>query len=353
MKNYRGLDAPKGPWYYRVWGAVFALLVCVTIFFIWKASTKIDYVWHWERVPAYFWTNTTQEVRSDFTGNISEIRKEGNSNIIVLKNDNNEVKDSVAVPADATLHYSSGDSIYQGDVLASFPISKPGVLLQALWLTLWLSVLAILIGMVLGLLTGLARVSENPALRWGAITYIELVRGSPLLVQMYLLYFVAGPFINYALAWVTITYSELVLGSAVGVEAPVLNELWFGVLALAVFAGAYVAEIVRAGIQSVSRGQMEAARSLGMSYGKAMHKIILPQAFRRILPPLAGQFISLIKDSSLLGVITVRELTKATRDIVSSTAQPFEFWLTCAFLYLILTFTLSLFVQYLERKAVR
>ena len=121
----------------------------------------------------------------------------------------------------------------------------------------------------------------------------------------------------------------------------------------AIFTGAYVAEIVRAGIQSVHRGQMEAARSLGLNYSQAMRRIILPQAFRRILPPLAGQFISLVKDSSLLGVIAVRELTKATREVVSSSLQPFELWILCAVLYLVLTFTLSLLIQQLERRALR
>jgi polar amino acid transport system permease protein len=123
-------------------------------------------------------------------------------------------------------------------------------------------------------------------------------------------------------------------------------------VALAIFTGAYVAEIVRAGIQSVHRGQMEAARSLGLTYAQAMRRVILPQAMRRILPPLAGQFISLIKDSSLLGVISIRELTKASREVVSSSLQPFEIWIVCAVLYLVLTFTLSLFVQHLERKAI-
>ena len=131
-----------------------------------------------------------------------------------------------------------------------------------------------------------------------------------------------------------------------------ISPLWFGVLALAIFTGAYTAEIVRAGIQSVHRGQMEAARSLGLTYAQAMRKVILPQAFRRILPPLAGQFISLVKDSSLLGVISIRELTKASREVVTSSLQPFEIWIVCAILYLVLTFTLSMFVQYLERKAI-
>jgi len=155
------------------------------------------------------------------------------------------------------------------------------------------------------------------------------------LVQIFIWYFVLGTMVNTLL-------------TKNGFQQ--IPALWFGVAALAVFAGAYVAEIVRAGIQSIHRGQMEAARSLGMTYAQAMQHIILPQAFRRILPPLAGQFISLIKDSSLLGIIAVRELTKATREVVTTSLQPFELWFMCALLYLGLTFSLSMFVQYLERR---
>ncbi|MDP3429077.1 MAG: amino acid ABC transporter permease, partial [Desulfomicrobium sp.] len=212
-----------------------------------------------------------------------------------------------------------------------------GILIEGLLLTLEVSALAIIFGILLGLFTGLARISDNPALRWGAIVYIELIRGSPLLVQIFLWYFVVGTVINSMLA-------QYGIGQ--------ISPLWFGVMALAIFTGAYTAEIVRAGIQSVHRGQMEAARSLGMTYPQAMRKVILPQALRRILPPLAGQFISLVKDSSLLGVISIRELTKASREVVSSSLQPFEIWIVCAILYLFLTFTLSMFVQYLERKAI-
>jgi len=129
-----------------------------------------------------------------------------------------------------------------------------------------------------------------------------------------------------------------------------IPALWYGIASLAFFTGAYVTEIVRAGIQSIHRGQVEASRSLGMTYAQSMYHVVLPQAMRRILPPLAGQFISLIKDSSLLGLIAIRELTKATREGITTSLQPYEFWFTCAILYLILTFTLSMFVQYLERR---
>lgn len=199
-----------------------------------------------------------------------------------------------------------------------------------------MSFIAIVFGIVLGLFTGLARISSNPAFKWLAITYIELVRGSPLLVQIFIWYFVLGTLVNTMLARYGISQ---------------IPPLWFGVASLATFTGAYVAEIVRSGIQSIHRGQTEASRSLGMTYSQSMYHVILPQALRRILPPLAGQFISLIKDSSLLGIIAIRELTKATREVVTTSLQPFELWFVCALLYLVLTFSLSMLLQYLEQRS--
>jgi len=198
-----------------------------------------------------------------------------------------------------------------------------------------LSVIATIFGIIIGTIGGLSRVSSNPAFRWVTIAYVELIRGSPLMVQILIWYFVLGTLINDLLA----TYG---LGR--------LSAFWYGVASLSCFAGAYVTEIVRAGIQSIHRMQAEAARSLGMSYAQSMLHIILPQAMRRILPPLAGQFISLIKDSSLLGIIAIRELTKAAREAVTASLQPFEIYLAAAVLYLVLTFTLSMYVQRLEKK---
>jgi polar amino acid transport system permease protein len=129
-----------------------------------------------------------------------------------------------------------------------------------------------------------------------------------------------------------------------------IPAFWYGVASLACFAGAYVTEIVRAGIQSIHRGQIEAAHSLGMTYMQSMRYIILPQALRRILPPLAGQFISLIKDSSLLGVMAISELLKSTREAVAASLMPFELYFLCAILYLFITFSLSMSIQYLEKR---
>jgi polar amino acid transport system permease protein len=296
------------------------------------ATLKVDYVWRWYRVPQYFYYKDSIEIRSEIGGEVASLITKGDQ--VEVKVHGADVEEVYPVPADA-VRVTAGDYVYPGDLLGAYQKWKVGILVQGLWLTLKVSIIAVLLGILIGLFTGLARISNNPALKWSAITYIELVRGSPLLVQIFIWYFVLGTVINNLLP-------------RYGIKQ--LPPIWFGVASLAVFAGAYVAEIVRAGIQSIHRGQMEAARSLGLTYPQSMRYIILPQAFRRILPPLAGQFISLIKDSSLLGIIAIRELTKATREIVTSSLQPFELWFVCAILYLGLTFALSMFVQYLERR---
>ncbi|WP_462323845.1 amino acid ABC transporter permease [Desulfoplanes sp.] len=334
MTAFSGLDRPHGRAYRYGWTGVFLVLLVAGCWLLYLASESVDYTWRWYRVPQYFYFTETIDVRSGIEGEVSSITQKGNDLTIDVQG--TDGFQAYSLPGGESLMYE-GDFVAIGDVLGTYQKGSPGILLTGLWMTLKVSFLAIILGIVVGLLTGLARISENPALRWSAITYIELIRGSPLLVQIFLWYFVMGTLINTLLAQHGI---------------PQIPSLWFGVLSLALFAGAYIAEIVRAGIQSVHHGQMEAARSLGMDYVQAMRKVILPQAFKRILPPLAGQFISLIKDSSLLGVIAIRELTKATRETVSTSLQPFELWIVCAILYLILTFTLSMFVQYLERKAV-
>jgi polar amino acid transport system permease protein len=334
MATYTGLDRPKTKLYYQFWGAVFFLVLFGSMATLYFATKKVEYTWRWNRVPQYFLYEEKVDIRAEIEGTITTVEPAGEDVRVAIKGKDGE--ESHLFPKTALL-LAQGDYVYAGDTLGSYAHWKPGILVEGLWLTLEVSALAIIFGIILGLFTGLARISDNPALRWGAITYIELIRGSPLLVQIFLWYFVVGTVINNML---TLNgFSQI-------------SPLWFGVMALAIFTGAYTAEIVRAGIQSVHRGQMEAARSLGMNYPQAMRKVILPQAFRRILPPLAGQFISLVKDSSLLGVISIRELTKASREVVTSSLQPFEIWIVCAILYLILTFTLSMFVQYLERKAI-
>ncbi|WP_147821171.1 amino acid ABC transporter permease [Salidesulfovibrio onnuriiensis] len=307
------------------------LVICYGFYF---ATEQVDYIWRWNRVPQYFVYHDTVEIRTELEGEVTAVTTKDGESVVVIHGDGES--EQYKVP-EKGLNVSRGDTVYMGDIIGHYQEWKPGLFLQGLSLTMQLSVMGIVFGILLGLFTGLARISRNPALKWSAITYIELIRGSPLLVQIMIWYFVVGTLLNGLL-----NKSGL----------PEIPSTWFGVASLAIFAGAYVAEIVRAGIQSVHRGQMEAARSLGMTTATAMRKIILPQAFKRILPPLAGQFISLIKDSSLLGIIAIRELTKATREGVTTSLMPYELWLMCGLLYLVITFSLSMFVQYLERRMV-
>ncbi|MEJ5349490.1 MAG: amino acid ABC transporter permease [Desulfosoma sp.] len=317
---------------YAFWVMVFFLMVSGVVGILYYATQKVDYVWRWYRVPQYFYYKEKIEIRSEIQGRVQEIARTADEASIQVLGDGETAQYKVPVQG---VRVDVGDTVYPGDVLGVYHRWKVGILMQGLWLTLKVSLISILLGIVIGLIAGLARISSNPALKWSAVTYVEVIRGSPLLVQIFIWYFVLGTVINTLLAKNGLNQ---------------LPPLWYGVASLAFFCGAYVAEIVRAGIQSIHRGQMEAARSLGMSYPQAMRHVILPQALRRILPPLAGQFISLIKDSSLLGIIAVRELTKATREVVTTSLQPFELWFMCALLYLVLTFGLSMFVQYLERR---
>ena len=215
--------------------------------------------------------------------------------------------------------------MFRDDLLAYQSGLRAGILLIGLWMTLKLSAVALVFSLILGLLAGLGRVADNPAASKLSSNYVELIRGTPLLVQIFIVYFFIGTVLN-------------------------LSAFTAGVAALSVFTGAYVAEIVRGGIQSVPRGQMEAARSLGLSYTRAMRHVILPQALKKSLPSLAGQFINLIKDSSLVSVMALTDLTKAGREIVSSNFKPFEVWFTVALMYLLMTGTLSLLVRRLEKK---
>jgi polar amino acid transport system permease protein len=317
---------------YNLWVGVFCVFILITAGAFYYASQKIEYMWRWNRVPIYFAYKDDIRITSYIDGDVESITTGEKESIITVKGlDSSE---SYKAPA-VSVKVEEGEMISIGDTLAAYQKWKPGLLVIGLWITLQISVIATILGVIIGIIGGLARISSNPALRWTAIVYVEIIRGSPLMVQILIWYFVLGTVIN-----------ELLAASGLGR----LQAFWYGVASLACFAGAYVTEIVRAGIQSIHRGQTEAARSLGMSYGQSMLHIILPQALRRILPPLAGQFISLIKDSSLLGMIAIRELTKAAREAVTVSLQPFEVYFLAAALYLVLTFTLSMLVQRLEKR---
>jgi polar amino acid transport system permease protein len=216
---------------------------------------------------------------------------------------------------------------YKGAKSADDPTVRlrMGILMIGFVLTLKISVFAIFFAIIIGTVVGISRLSSEPVTRWISLAYVEVIRNTPLLVQIYIIYFFVGSLLR-------------------------LSAFTAGTAALAIFAGAYVGEIVRAGIQSIHKGQMEAARSLGMTYAEAMRHIILPQAFKRIIPPLAGQFISLVKDSSLVSVVALADLMFQGQQAVARTYHAFEIYFTVAFLYLVMTFALSMATQYIERR---
>ena len=200
-----------------------------------------------------------------------------------------------------------------------------GVFVEGALLTLQISAIALLLSIPLGVIAGLFRVSKNKYLKTISTIYVEVMRGIPLLVLLIWIYFVLGQFLN-------------------------LGPYWSAVIGLAVFSGSFIAEIVRSGIQAVPKGQMEAARSSGMTYMQAMKLVILPQAIRAVLPPMASQFIILIKDSSLVSTISVVDLTLIGKNLVATTFRSIEVWTFIALIYLIMTFSLSSIIRHFEKK---
>lgn len=194
------------------------------------------------------------------------------------------------------------------------------------WLhTIWISAAALVLSILLGLLAALGRRAPYPALRWVSAGYVELIRGTPLLVQLLILFYVVA--------------------DAVGLQ----NRHVAGILILSVFSGAYIAEMIRAGIESVGQSQLESARAIGLSRFQIYRHVIFPQAIRHVLPPLAGQAASIIKDSSLLSILGISEFTLAAQQVNSATYSTLESYLPLAVGYLILTLPVSLGARRLER----
>ncbi len=200
-------------------------------------------------------------------------------------------------------------------------------LLAGARLTVELATIAVAIGLVIGSFVGIARVGHVRIVRLLAGAYVDFIRGTPLLVQLFLVYF--G------------------LPSLIGRPVPPFVA---AIAAMGINSGAYVAEIVRAGIQAIDRGQTEAARSLGLTAAQTMRYVIFPQAIRRIIPPLGNEFIALLKDSSLVSVIALEELLRKGQVVITRTFRPFEVYTVIAILYLIMTLAISKLVSWSERK---
>lgn len=210
-------------------------------------------------------------------------------------------------------------------------------ILIGLQTTIYTTIVAFIFALAIGLLAGLGRVSRNVILRNLAMTYIEFIRGVPILVLIFTIAFVIVPAMGSLL-------------SVVGLANDSFSMNTRAMIALALIYGAFLAEIFRAGIESIPRGQMEAARSLGMTHVQAMRHTILPQAIRNVLPALGNDFIAMLKDSSLVSVLAVRDLTQVARLYASSSFRYQETYFTLTFFYLAMTLVLSLLLQWFQRR---
>lgn len=200
-------------------------------------------------------------------------------------------------------------------------------LMKGLQVTLYIFVIAIILGFLIGLLSALLRLAPIKFLNWISRVFVDAIRGTPFLVQLFFIYF--G------------------LNSLPGIS---FNSTTAGIITVAINAGAYFSEIIRAGIQSIDKGQTEAARSIGLSASQAMRFIVLPQAFRRMLPTITNQSIISLKDTSLLSIIGIADLTQQGEIQASATFEAFKIWLIVGVIYFIVIYLLSLLGNFLERR---
>ena len=205
-------------------------------------------------------------------------------------------------------------------IFDSLPLLGIGALV-----TIEITAVSVFLGTCIGLMVGIAELARYPWIRIPAKIYVDFIRGTPLLVQIFIIYFAL----------------PIILGTRI-------EPFVAAVAACSINSGAYVAEIFRAGIQSIDKGQMEAGRSLGMSWTQTMRYIVIPQAFRRTIPQLGNEFIAMLKDSSLVSVIGFEELTRKGQLVIASTYGSLEIWTAVAIIYLIMTLSITRFVAFLE-----
>ncbi len=211
---------------------------------------------------------------------------------------------------------------------------------DGIWVTVSVTLVSFVLVLVFALFVALARLSKNVLLRGIATVYVEVVRGVPLLVQLIFWYF---------------AFPSVVQSLGAALQIPALsnyqaNAIGMAILGLSFCYAAYMSEVYRAGIQSISKGQMEAARSLGMNYFQSMRYVILPQAVRVILPPVGNEFVTLLKNSSLVSVVAVADMTRRGREFMAANYIPVQTWTMVALLYLVMTLFAARVVTFLERK---
>ncbi|MEH7332335.1 amino acid ABC transporter permease [Neobacillus drentensis] len=201
------------------------------------------------------------------------------------------------------------------------------MLLKGLQVTLYIFVIAIILGFLIGLVVALLRLAPIKILKWIAKIYVDAIRGTPFIVQLFFIYFGVN-----------------------SLHIVSLNSTTAGIITVAINAGAYFAEIIRAGIQSIDKGQTEAARSIGFTASQTMRYVVLPQAFRRMLPTITNQSIISLKDTSLLSVIGIADLTQQGQIQASATFEAFKIWLAVGVIYFIIIYLLTILANFIERR---
>ena len=294
------------------------LFYMVLGYFFFVASTNMNYVWKWNSVPKYFAYEEVIDIEAPIDG------------VFILENgkfyiEGEEKIELVTLDDSFKLDYTVGEEVYEDDLLASKTEMRAGPIINGLFVTIKVSFFAIIMAFFIGISLALMKLSSSQFLKDVATVYITIIRGTPLLVQIFLFYFIVANIFE-------------------------LSTMVAGIMALGIFFGAYTAEVLRGAIQSIDKGQMEASSSLGISKFQAMRHIILPQAFKRALPTLVGEVIALVKDSSLISVISITDLTKVGKEIVANTFSPFETWIVIALLYLCMTSTISYIGHRIEKR---
>jgi len=303
----------------KVFGHVVAVTFYVVLgYMLFTAASNMNYIWKWTSVPEYFAYEKVETVEAPFDGTIQIL----DSKLVIQGKDDSK---EIAIDKAFTLSVKNGDSVYERDTVAQKSSMKMGPLLEGLIVTLQISGLSAILAFSIGFLLAMMRISSYQFLKDIATVYIAIIRGTPLLVQIFIFYFIIATIFE-------------------------LERFLAGAISLGLFFGAYIAEVLRGAIQSIDKGQYEAAKSLGMNYIQTMVYIVMPQALKRALPTLVGEMIALVKDSSLVSVISITDLTKVGREIVANTFSPFETWLIIAAMYFAITFLLSAFGHNIETK---
>jgi polar amino acid transport system permease protein len=302
----------------RAVGHVLAVLFFIGLgFALFIAASEMNYIWKWNSVPKYFAYEAETTVEAPYDGKISI-----DGDTVTIQGANESKQYDVE---GYTLKYEDGEKIYEGDTLGGKKEWTAGPLTNGLLTTLKISALAALLSLIIGTLIAFMKLSKFQFLKDIATVYITVIRGTPLLVQIFIFYFIVATIFD-------------------------IPRFYAGVISLGIFYGAYLAEVLRGAIQSIDIGQYEAAKSLGMGGFTTMRHIIMPQALKRALPSLVGEVIALVKDSSLVSVISITDLTKVGREIVANTFSPFETWIIVAMIYFAITFSLSIVGHRIEKR---